>query len=168
MPANITVVAFEARGVSAPSKLVAICLSDRCDHLETGVASVQDVVSWSCLETEGALFAALSELFAARILSEFHVCNDEIRFHFRPVDGCQVGKPFKVRFRPKISKRKRQRVFDRDGERCVYCGDTSGPFHLDHVQPLSRGGANSLDNLAVSCARCNMSKGSMTLEEWRA
>lgn len=42
------------------------------------------------------------------------------------------------------------------GNRCVYCG--KGFEHLDHINPLSRGGRHTLKNLAPACARCNLSK----------
>lgn len=39
---------------------------------------------------------------------------------------------------------------------CVYCG---APFeHVDHVQPLARGGDHALWNLVPSCAACNLAK----------
>ena len=57
-------------------------------------------------------------------------------------------------------------VYDRDGMVCRYCGDEDGPFHLDHVLPLARGGDDEATNLTVACARCNCSKGQKTLEEW--
>jgi hypothetical protein len=57
-------------------------------------------------------------------------------------------------------------VMQRDGECCRYCGTEDGPFHLDHILPVSRGGDHALDNLTVACAACNMSKGAMTPEEW--
>ncbi|MEQ3644755.1 MAG: HNH endonuclease [Paracoccus sp. (in: a-proteobacteria)] len=57
-------------------------------------------------------------------------------------------------------------VYDRDGMVCRYCGDEDGPFHLDHVLPLARGGDDEATNLTVACASCNCSKGQKTLEEW--
>lgn len=64
-----------------------------------------------------------------------------------------------------------QRLFDEQEGRCCYCGITlfwSIPYdiHIDHIQPLARGGTNYPDNLALSCADCNLSKGDKTLEEW--
>lgn len=42
------------------------------------------------------------------------------------------------------------------GYRCWMCG---GPYeHLDHVKPLSKGGATMLANLRPSCQPCNLSK----------
>lgn len=57
-------------------------------------------------------------------------------------------------------------VKQRDGECCAYCGDTGGPFDLDHIVPWSRGGLHTLENLTVACASCNRSKGARTPEEW--
>lgn len=51
-----------------------------------------------------------------------------------------------------------------EGRVCEYCG---GPCETtDHVVPLSRGGANTLDNLVPACLWCNSSKGSKLLSEW--
>jgi 5-methylcytosine-specific restriction endonuclease McrA len=58
-------------------------------------------------------------------------------------------------------------VLERDGRACVYCG-ADKPLEGDHIVPLSRGGSNALTNLATACRPCNLSKGSSTLEEWRA
>lgn len=60
----------------------------------------------------------------------------------------------------------RRAVFRRDGRRCRYCRTRTGPFHIDHIFPVSRGGESILSNLAVACLPCNRSKGVMTLEEW--
>lgn len=47
---------------------------------------------------------------------------------------------------------------------CVYCGGTYE--HIDHIVPLGRGGVNCIENLAPSCAKCNLSKGPKLLENW--
>jgi 5-methylcytosine-specific restriction endonuclease McrA len=54
----------------------------------------------------------------------------------------------------------------RDGHGCRYCGTTTGTFVIDHIYPLSRGGGNVLENLALACEPCNLSKGAKTLDEW--
>lgn len=48
---------------------------------------------------------------------------------------------------------------------CVYCGATAG--HVDHVQPLARGGWEHVANLVPACVACNLSKGDRLLTEWR-
>ena len=59
------------------------------------------------------------------------------------------------------------RVYRRDGYVCSYCGDTDGPFAIDHIHPLSRGGSNDISNLCVACRACNSSKGDKLLvSEW--
>lgn len=57
-------------------------------------------------------------------------------------------------------------VSQRDGEQCVYCGDRIGPFHFDHLWPVSKGGSSDPANLVKACADCNLSKGGKTLVEW--
>jgi 5-methylcytosine-specific restriction endonuclease McrA len=49
--------------------------------------------------------------------------------------------------------------------RCAYCGIRGCDLEIDHLRPVSRGGDNSFENLAVSCGGCNRKKGSMTLQE---
>lgn len=57
------------------------------------------------------------------------------------------------------------KIWDRDGEACRYCGKNQKPFHIDHVIPVSRGGKNTLENLVVSCEKCNTTKKDRLLEE---
>ena len=52
------------------------------------------------------------------------------------------------------------------GGRCVYCHEPlPAGFHVDHVIPLSRGGAHAWENLVLACAPCNLRKGSRYPEE---
>jgi len=47
---------------------------------------------------------------------------------------------------------------------CAYCGDKVGlNYHVDHIDPIKLGGANTVDNIAIACPACNMSKGSKKL-----
>lgn len=57
-------------------------------------------------------------------------------------------------------------IIQRDGLICRYCGDTSGPFEIDHQHPRSHGGTNDPANLCVACRSCNRSKSALTVEEW--
>jgi hypothetical protein len=52
-------------------------------------------------------------------------------------------------------------VLRRDGFRCTYCGRSMSEvvLHVDHVQPWSLGGPNTLENLRTACVDCNLGKG---------
>lgn len=56
----------------------------------------------------------------------------------------------------------RERIFRRDGFRCVYCGEVfpGTELTLDHVEPRMRGGDRSGGNLVTACRACNTRKGS--------
>jgi hypothetical protein len=68
--------------------------------------------------------------------------------------------------RTPLSATARERIFARDGRVCRYCGDTEGPFHIDHVIPFARGGTDADDNLCVACAPCNFAKAASLNSEW--
>ena len=53
------------------------------------------------------------------------------------------------------------------GGRCAYCA-ASGKLTMDHVVPLSKGGAHTADNIVPVCLACNMSKGAKPLLVWLA
>jgi len=59
----------------------------------------------------------------------------------------------------------RANVLRRDSHRCQYCGTHKGPLTLDHVQPRTRGGIESWENLVCACVKCNNKKGSRTPDE---
>jgi 5-methylcytosine-specific restriction endonuclease McrA len=71
----------------------------------------------------------------------------------------KAEKPKKKR-RRKIGSAKRQRIYERDGNRCVRCGlGLLELLTLDHIVPQSRGGTNAEDNLQTMCRSCNGRKG---------
>lgn len=50
---------------------------------------------------------------------------------------------------------------------CAYCEcalDES--YHVDHMTPLSRGGSDYPENLAITCPDCNLRKSNKTAEEY--
>lgn len=74
---------------------------------------------------------------------------------------------------PMPSKYTQVERFHKLGENCHYCGapfggDPQRAKTRDHKQPLSRGGANSPDNIVAACYLCNHTKGNMTDLEFRA
>ncbi len=49
-------------------------------------------------------------------------------------------------------------VWERDEGRCVECG-SDFDIQYDHIIPFSMGGASTVENLQLLCARCNKTKG---------
>ena len=54
----------------------------------------------------------------------------------------------------------RSQVMCDHGAQCVYCG-AKRPLTVDHYHPKALGGADTVDNMAPSCLRCNASKRDM-------
>ena len=63
----------------------------------------------------------------------------------------------------RLGVRRTARLRARAQHRCVYCGATEGPMHLDHAVPRSRGGADDESNLVLACASCNCRRQDMSL-----
>ncbi len=55
----------------------------------------------------------------------------------------------------------RELVAERDGWKCGICGDavTRATWSLDHIVPLSKGGAHTYENVVIAHLSCNSSKG---------
>jgi 5-methylcytosine-specific restriction endonuclease McrA len=58
----------------------------------------------------------------------------------------------------------RQAVFKRDRHLCQYCGSRND-LTIDHIQPRSRGGPDTWENLVTACQKCNNRKGDRRPEE---
>ncbi|MFO0832909.1 MAG: HNH endonuclease [Phycisphaerales bacterium] len=61
----------------------------------------------------------------------------------------------------------RRNLFARDRNRCQYCGRifSTSDLSIDHVNPRSRGGGDTWENLVCACIRCNARKGGRTPEQ---
>ncbi|MBX3460072.1 MAG: HNH endonuclease [Planctomycetes bacterium] len=61
----------------------------------------------------------------------------------------------------------RRGVYERDNGRCQYCNAVvhKRDMTLDHVVPVSRGGATSWGNCVLACGRCNHRKADRTPRE---
>lgn len=60
----------------------------------------------------------------------------------------------------------REYLLEKFERTCVYCGKKDIPLQIEHIIPKSRGGTNRINNLAISCQRCNQKKGNKTAKEF--
>lgn len=69
--------------------------------------------------------------------------------------------------RKAMSKKLRFEVFKRDKFVCQYCGahPPSVVLHVDHINPVSKGGSNDMDNLITACQPCNSGKSDIELSD---
>jgi 5-methylcytosine-specific restriction endonuclease McrA len=51
---------------------------------------------------------------------------------------------------------------------CYWCNKRvpAKGAHVDHINPLSKGGDHSIENLCISCPLCNCTKNSHIISEW--
>jgi hypothetical protein len=49
---------------------------------------------------------------------------------------------------------------------CAYCGKKAKKLTVEHVVPVSQGGAHTLMNIVPSCKNCNSKKHTKVFEEW--
>lgn len=75
----------------------------------------------------------------------------------------QVKKPK----RKAMSKKLRFEVFKRDNFKCQYCGKCAPDvvLHVDHIDPVSKGGKNEIMNLITACEDCNGGKSDRLLSD---
>ncbi len=67
-----------------------------------------------------------------------------------------------------MTPRLRYQIMQRDGFRCVLCGASQAngaTLHVDHIQPISKGGLTVPENLRTLCDLCNFGKGDLYDEE---
>lgn len=75
----------------------------------------------------------------------------------------------------RLTKAQRAALHGMFNGRCAYCGDDLGArWHADHVKAVLRYGSamdraenDRIENLMPSCAPCNLSKATYTLDQWR-
>ena len=58
-----------------------------------------------------------------------------------------------------LSRGIREKLFSEQNGKCACCGLPLGEkYHLDHIQPISKGGKNTDDNVQLLRVRCNLQK----------
>jgi len=71
--------------------------------------------------------------------------------------------------RRQLTKCERAFIYKKTNGHCAYCGFRIQPNQMavDHVKPVSRGGATVDSNLIPACRSCNHRKSNLDLEDFR-
>jgi 5-methylcytosine-specific restriction endonuclease McrA len=67
----------------------------------------------------------------------------------------------------RISQKEINNLIARYNYCCYYCRKNLVKMHMDHYIPLSKGGDHIIENIVPSCNKCNLSKGSKLISEWK-
>lgn len=106
------------------------------------------------LALTGEQFAGMLRIIANDLAAdEERSVEDERR---RVLDAARTAR-YRARGGGNIPDDLRRAIYERDEYRCVYCG-SDRDLTCDHVVPVSKGGATTLENLATACRPCNSKK----------
>lgn len=69
--------------------------------------------------------------------------------------------------RKTITKKLRFEIFKRDGFKCAYCGKEppNTVLEIDHIEPVSKGGEDDINNYITACFDCNRGKSNVKLSK---
>lgn len=84
-------------------------------------------------------------------------CQEKIQLALERWYRLQWATPTQPRPNTYIPQSLRKAVFERDQYRCRQCGSWID-LCVDHIHPLSKGGAATLENLQTLCRPCNSRK----------
>jgi len=128
----------------------------------------QRMVTWSKTHAEQrrAIQHAYAKRHPARVRQQARD-SAKRRYHANIVTARMKGRE-KTNARRAGTERERvdyNRIKRRDKMRCHICRRQvqASELHFDHVIPLSKGGTHTENNIAVSHARCNLSKNARVL-----
>ena len=89
------------------------------------------------------------------------IVDSSFELHVSKIDPKRSPRKFvkAIKTRHKI----RNAVLERDGNKCLKCGETNA-LTMDHVVPESKGGKFTLQNLQTLCVWCNEEKADKTID----
>ena len=116
------------------------------------------------LEEKGAISKAgetnrEGTLFKVHLPEEIELCQEAKKVAEREVPASTLDLNKELDFYN--IRENRLKIFDRDDYKCRYCQKQLTRFSatLDHIQPVSKDGDNSYDNLVTACLHCNSQRG---------
>jgi len=82
--------------------------------------------------------------------------------------SCRISKQIRRSAKGSFTAEDIKDLYATQGGRCYYCSvSIEESYHIDHMQPLSRGGRNDVSNICLACVPCNLSKHTKTAEEFK-
>ncbi|HAT1820998.1 TPA: HNH endonuclease [Legionella pneumophila] len=105
-------------------------------------------------------------LYKVAIPDEIQICQDYIKRRQEQTHTIQVANDEQDFYN--ITEN-RLKIFERDEYKCYYCNKQLTRFSatLDHIEPISRGGKNSFDNLVTACLHCNSERGNKPIMDYK-
>lgn len=157
---------------SRDARLLFVCMWCFCDDAGRHKASVRKL-KMECLPGDAVGDAEVTqwidELIQNDLLEEYTVNGESYwqvcGWHHQKIDQPNVKHPNEdgkvERFAKRLGGKQRQilkeKLIERDGEKCVNCGSKAN-LSIDHITPRSKGGTHELDNLQLLCRPCNNEK----------
>ena len=81
--------------------------------------------------------------------------------------GTPISSYWKARIEAEERRVQIQELQATPDKECFWCEtECNENYHLDHIVPISKGGRNSLCNIAISCQPCNNKKSDKDLTQW--
>jgi hypothetical protein len=121
-------------------------------------------------DSAGELRHFMSSVSGVDVCHEARVQATRAFFRFKPearvyddyIDGRDDDEEAYGRRRRGVPARLRFAILRRDEFRCRLCGASAADgttLHVDHRQPVAKGGTDAWDNLWTLCLECNQGKG---------
>lgn len=147
-------------------------------HSDGGISQVSNQkLQTLCNVTKNTVTKAVKELSDVSIISvqqnsqeasSYKIDIKNLNIFVIKNEALKANSPEKATYKKRrINQTLRKKVFERDEYRCVDC-NTHLDLTLDHKKPELLGGQDTFDNLQTLCQSCNSSKGTKTMNEWRA
>ncbi|MFH1540817.1 MAG: HNH endonuclease [Elusimicrobiota bacterium] len=97
-----------------------------------------------------------------------HIAKKPSNFIYTPLFKIAIPEVILLKFYddlpPMDVKFTRRNIYEHYKYKCCYCGKNkiTSDLNLEHIIPVSRGGATDWSNVVISCIRCNLKKAART------